>query len=249
VLADGVDFDLPGPIPLVFERNYDSRDCYEGPLGPAWHHPLDVSVNEVTRFAPELRVRLPDGRESPHDALGIGESVWDPIDRYTLLRTKRGYRLTFWNGLAYHLEPVKGAHVTHPLVKITDRCENVVELSYRDGRLVQVIDSAGRRLEFETTGRRLTAVSLCPAEGDRIELVRYAYDCDGRLAAAVDPAGHASRYAYKGGVLVKETNRNGLSFHFAYNWYHPEGWCVRTWGDSGIYDRRIIYDPVRHVTI
>ena len=46
VLADAVDFELPGPIPLVFERNYDSRDRYEGPLGPAWHHPLDVSCDD-----------------------------------------------------------------------------------------------------------------------------------------------------------------------------------------------------------
>ena len=50
-------------------------------------------------------------------------------------------------------------------------------------------------------------------------------------------------------MLVKETNRNGLSFHFEYQWYHPEGWCVRTWGDGGIYDRRITYDAIRHFTV
>src|SRR5262249_28039151 len=31
VLANAVDFELPGPIPLVFERNYDSRDRYDAP--------------------------------------------------------------------------------------------------------------------------------------------------------------------------------------------------------------------------
>jgi RHS repeat-associated protein len=249
VLADAVDFELPGPIPIVFERNYDSRDRYEGPLGPAWHHPLDVSVNEVRRFADELRVRLPDGRESPHDALDVGESVWDPIDRYTLLRTKKGYRLTFWDGLAYHFEPVAGAPVTHPLVRITDRCDNAVELLYAGGRLVQVVDSLGRRLDFDTKHGRLRAVRLRLRDGDRLDLVRYVYDAEGRLAAAHDPAGHASRYAYQGGVMVKETNRNGLSFHFEYQWYDPDGWCVRTWGDGGIYDRRLTYDEHAHVTL
>jgi RHS repeat-associated protein len=249
VLADAVDFELPGPIPIVFERNYDSRDRYEGPLGPAWHHPLDVSVHEAHEFQPILKVILPDGRESPHDALGVGESVWDPIDRYTLLRTKKGYRLTFADGLTYHLDPVAGAHVTHPLVKITDRCDNTVELRYTDGRLVQVIDSIGRRLDFETKGGRLRAVRLRLRDGDRLDLVHYEYDAEGRLAAAYDPAGHASRYAYRGGVLVKESTRNGLSFHFEYQWYDPEGWCTRTWGDGGIYDRRITYDEVNHVTL
>ena len=105
LLTDAVDFELPGPIPLVFERRYYSRSRYEGPLGPAWHHPLDASVNEEKR---RTVVRLPDGRESPHDPLTVGESVWEPIDRYTLLRTKNGYRLTFWDGLAYHFAPMRG---------------------------------------------------------------------------------------------------------------------------------------------
>ena len=249
VLADAVDFELPGPIPIIFERNYDSRDRYEGPLGRAWHHPLDVSVNEFHKFGPMLEVRLPDGRQSPHDVLGIGDSVWDPIDRYTLLRTKKGYRLTFWDGLTYHFEPVTDAHVTHPLVRITDRSENRVELRYQDGRLARVIDSVGRQLEFETAAGRLRAVRLRLRAGGRIDLVRYTYDAEGRLAAAYDPAGHACQYAYKSGVLVKETNRNGLSWYFEYQWYHPDGWCVRTWGDGEIYDRRITYDEVNHVTI
>ena len=161
LLTHAVDFELPGPIPIVFERMYDSRDRYEGPLGPAWHHPLDASVNVTeNRRHKAIKVRLPDGRESPHDALGIGESTWDAIDRYTLLRTKKGYRLTFWDGLAHHFEPIVGAHVSHSLVKITDRCDNAVELQYQGGRLATVIDSIGRRLDFVTKGGRLAAVRL-----------------------------------------------------------------------------------------
>jgi RHS repeat-associated protein len=249
LLTDAVDFELPGPIPIVFERNYDSRDRYEGPLGPAWHHPLDVSVNEEQRRGKvKLAVRLPDGRRSPHEALGVGESTWDAIDRYALLRTKKGYRLTFWDGLAYHFERVEGAHVTHPLVKITDRCDNAVELRYQDGRLAQVVDSVGRRLAFDSQGRRLRRVRLLGAAGAWRELVTYDYDAEGRLAAASDPKRNTLRYAYKKGVMVKETNRNGLSFYFEYDWYDPDGSCVRTWGDGGIYDRRITYDEVKHFT-
>ena len=57
----------------------------------------------------------------------------------------------------------------------------------------------------------------------------------------MDPLGHAMRYEYKGGVLVKETNRKGLSFHFEYEWYHPDGYCTRTWGDGGIHERKLTY--------
>lgn len=50
-------------------------------------------------------------------------------------------------------------------------------------------------------------------------------------------------------MTVKETNRNGLSFYFEFDAYEPDGWCVRTWGDGGIYDRKIQYDKVRHLTV
>ncbi|XXX76642.1 DUF6531 domain-containing protein [Sorangium sp. So ce134] len=245
VLADAVDFELPGPIPLKFERNYYSRDAGDGPLGPGWHHPLDASADER---ADGVRVRLPDGRERTHDALPPGGSLWDDIDRYTLERTQRGYQLTFWDGRRLHFEPVRGAPVTHPLVRITDRCENAVELRYEGGRLRQVVDSVGRVLELAVAEGRLRSIRMRCREG-WIDLVAYEYDGEGRLAAAFDPMGRPVRYAYKGGVLVQETNRNGLSFYFEYDWYHPDGWCIRTWGDGGIYDRRITYDKHRHFTV
>ena len=45
--------------------------------------------------------------------------------------------------------------------------------------------------------------------------------------------------------MVKETNKNGLSFYFEFDWYDPDGMCVRTWGDGGIYDRKITYDEAQ----
>jgi RHS repeat-associated protein len=248
VLADAVDFTLPGPIPITFERNYYSRNRDDGPLGPGWHHPLDASVREA---ALGVKIRLPDGRERDHEPIAVGASIWDPVDRYALEHTVTGYRLTFWDGSAYHFEPVPGAPASHPLARITDRCDNAIELRYASGRLAQVIDSAGRKLRFTCSAGRLTAIRLEDPgadDGHRV-LVRYDYDAEGRLAAARDPLGHAATYAYEGGVIVKETNKNGLSFYFEYDWYHPDGMCVRTWGDGGIHDRRITYDEHRHVTI
>ena len=247
VLTQSVDFELPGPIPLAFERSYYSRDRADGPLGPGWHHPLNASVQEDDDG--RIKVRLPDGRESPHEPLSIGQSQWDAIDRYTLSRSQHGYKLVFWDGQTLHFEPVKGARVSHALVKITDRCDNVIALRYRKGHLAEVTDSIGRDLRFMTSGGRLTAIQLQRRDGEWMDLVRYGYDAERRLATAFDPNGEPFRYAYRGGVLVMETNRNGLSFHFEYDDYEPDGWCVRTWGDGGIYDRRITYDKHRHLTV
>ena len=154
LLTDAVDFELPGPIPLVFERNYDSRDRYEGPLGPGVAPPArrlgqrGAAAAAAAQGAPARRPREP-ARRARASASRCGS-------RSTATRCcarRSGYRLTFWDGLAYHFEPVEGAHVTHPLVKITDRCDNAVELRYEDGRLVTVIDSVGRGLALPLRGR------------------------------------------------------------------------------------------------
>ena len=42
--------------------------------------------------------------------------------------------------------------------------------------------------------------------------------------------------------MMRETNRNGLSFYFAYDGFGEDAYCVRTWGDGGIYDHLIDYD-------
>lgn len=248
VLTDAVDFELPGPLPLSFERNYYSRDRYTGPLGQGWHHPLDAHVIEDDI---EVFVRLPDGRERLHDHLQPGGSLWDDIDRYTLSRTQDGYRLMTWEGITYDFRVVPGApprgargSTTFQLLRVSDRCDNSIKLFYSGGHLAEVLDSAGRRLQLaHDAAGRLESITH-----DGATLARYVHDGP-HLVAAKDPLNHAQRYAYRGGVLVRETNKNGLSFHFEYDWEDPDGWCVRTWGDGGIYDRRITYDKAKHTTI
>ncbi len=134
-------------------------------------------------------------------------------------------------------------------MKITDRCDNAVELRYDGGRLVTVIDSVGREIRFRYADGRLRRIRLLQRNGELVELARYEYDADGRLAAAIDPEGGALRYEYKGGVMVKETKKSGLSFYFEFGWYDPDGMCIRTWGDGGIYERTITYDEANHFTV
>jgi RHS repeat-associated protein len=250
VLTDATDFELPGPLPLKFERNYYSRSEYAGPLGKGWTHSLDVSVHEEDW---RLVVRLADGRERYLPRIPEGARLWDDIDRCALERAPWGYALTTSEGLTYTLARVEGARVTHPLVRVTDRSGNALTLRHERGVPVEVTDSAGRSLRFEhRADGRLERVSVRrPGEqGARwMELARYAYGPDGVLTTVSDALGHPHRYEYRGGVLVRETDRGGLSFHFEYDHEHPSGWCTRTWGDGGIYDRRITYDKHRHVTL
>jgi len=247
VLTDAIDFTLPGPLPLVFERNYYSNDEHAGSLGPCWHHSLEAYADEtpITKGELYFELRLPDGRLASHTELDIGEDEWCHQDRYRISRDAKGYSMEFASGLKYRFEKVSKASVTHPLVRIEDRNGNAIVLRYQAGQLFEVTDSAGRVVRFSYQGKRLGMVRV--TRGRELHtLVKYVYNDEKRLAGAEDPAGRPITYKYQGGVLIEEKLRNGLSFHFEYDWFHPGGYCIRTWGEGAeiegrLYDRIITY--------
>jgi RHS repeat-associated protein len=248
LLAEVIDFELPGMIPMVWERNYRSRETDALSLGPGWYHSFDMGIEATDRG---LVVRLADGRPSENAPLAVGASLWDGDERYTLTRTEQGYELTTWDGLTYTFafrsaEGARGPEgERYALTGIHDRCMNHVTLEYEKRILRRIVDSCGRKLDVRWTPHgRLEGVYF-----ERLALVRYAYDDEGRLAAARDAHDEAMTYAYRGGVLAKETHKGGLSFYFEWDWDHPMGSCIRTWGDGGIYDRRLTYDEHRHFTL
>ena len=114
---------------------------------------------------------------------------------------------------------------------------------------MQTIQEAAEAIK----GRRVSPVDLveqCFAAIDRWEPhVRYSYDSEGDLTQATDALGHSFHYAYQTHLLTRETNRNGLSFYFAYDGFGQDAYCVRTWGDGGIYDHLITYDKAGRVTV
>ncbi len=69
------DFELPGPIPLAWTRNWDSDSSYDGPLGRGVQHSFDRSV-ELWPEDEALTVTLADGRLAVFPLLQPGESFY-----------------------------------------------------------------------------------------------------------------------------------------------------------------------------
>ena len=114
-----------------------------------------------------------------------------------------------------------------------------------------VRDVAGRLIRFEHDANgRLSTIKLPVPQGRGwYEHRRYAYDGDGNLVRVVDAAGKAWEYGYRRHLLVQETDRNGYSFYFQYDGVGANARCVRTWGDDGVFDHLITYDPANHKTL
>ena len=242
VLTDLVDFELPGPIPIVWERTWYSTSVYNGCLGRGWHHSYDLALAKDEEEG-MLAFRLEDGRNVVFPMIAIGEESYNRKEKLTLLREQDGFILRDSNLLQYRFK--EDASDVCPLRSIRDTSNNEIRFEYDDFNALQtIIDSAGRTLAVQTdiAGRIRSIRAPHPDTiGETFPLVRYEYDGDGHLLRSIDPLEYAFTYKYEHHLLVKETNRTGLSFYFEYNGITHDAKCLRTWGDGGIYDHKLIY--------
>ena len=118
------------------------------------------------------------------------------------------------------------------------------------GQLEWVRDCGDRviRLAHDARGRLVELHLPHPEAEGLYRHRRYAYDGEGDLVEVEDSLGHRWRFEYITHLLTRETDRNGLRFYFAYDGLGEDAWCVRTWGDGGIYDHEIAYDKQSHAT-
>ncbi|MEY4579907.1 MAG: hypothetical protein RL701_4610 [Pseudomonadota bacterium] len=253
VFTDQVDFELTGYVPFKWERVWYSTSTYDGPLGHGWHHAYDAGLyvtQEVVLY------RTPDGRLVDLPPLKEGEEFFERSERITLRRSPGGYSIRTAERMTYRFRELRGAEAKHKpaaanaklhvLASIDDDFGPCLTLNYDTrGNLAEVVDVAGRsfQLSYDRHERIVEVSAPHPSErGQRFVGMRYTYDNRGDLVQTRDALGHKADYAYKQHLLVKETNRNGLSFYFTYDSEDEHAKCIRTWGDDGIYDHKLTYD-------
>lgn len=257
---DDLDFEIPGLIPLVWQRFYSSLDTRTTVLGLGWSTPFDVEirrqshpdggehllyVDEQARIIDMGHIALGSGVFSAGEGLAVRRSEQDQI----LIETVDGlYRL-------FEADPLVSGR--YRLAQLGDRNDNRQKLEYAaDGRLVALSDSAGFQVvffEYEPEHpSRIASVTRLHASQQRETLVRYRYDLNGQLAEV-----HGSdnqllrRFRYEQGLLVEHRRPSGLTCH--YQWHTFQGplgreqRVVRHWTDTGE-DYRIDYDLSQGVT-
>jgi RHS repeat-associated protein len=260
VFTEAIDAELPGPLPFVLERVYESAGSGKASaLGYGWNHSLDESLwIEPGRAV----VRLGDGREVefglwdlPDRRMRPGDRLERAIHKLQLRCVGPGrFEVQHADDRIHEFAPVPGGDPEMArLVRIRSLDGHQrIDLSYDgDARLKWVRDSGGRLYHFEHDHQgRLVALDLPRPDGQGFVRHRqYRYDEQGDLVEVADALGHTWRYDYRSHLLVQETDRAGLSFYFQYDGIGANSKCVRTWGDGGIYDHVIAYDVANRKTI
>jgi len=272
VFTDWIDFELPGPVPLSWERTWFSTSTYQGPLGHGWHHNYDWKLMEEGRA---VAVMMQDGRRLAFPSLKEGEESFNRRERVTLFRDAQGYSLKQITGNLLRFAQADSAKISaresgitptasaraqqepqiHRLTAITDPTgEARISFHYNPlGHLTEIIDSGGRRIHLENdTEGRIRKIHLPHPDPERAGeyycAVTYDYQ-DGDLVSMQDAMGNTMAYKYQNHLLYQETNYNGLNFYFKYDGADHHARCIHTWGDGGIYDHQLVYDDEQSTTI
>ena len=253
VFTEAVDFELPGPIPFVWERIWYSRSTHQGALGHGWHHRYDLAL--AVEDDGTLALRMADGRLAVF-AAPVGEA--GSFNRQEKLQafghSELGYRIWNKDERLWYVFAAQTLHEVHLLQAVEDANGFAIRFAYTaQGFLHTITDSAGRQLRADTDrhGRIVALHAPRPepgAEGSFVA-VRYEYAEASDLVRTTDALGHAMSFAYAHHLLVRETNRVGLNFYFTYDGTGPEARCLHTWGDGGIYDTTLRYESAEHTVV
>lgn len=193
-------------LPLVFERNYNSRNPKDGPLGFGWTHSFNHKLNFYGAEGGYVKVGWLDGTGSERffrlsGTTAPANSTFQAAPGvYSVLKREAdgSWSVTEKNGLRYGFESNAGvtAGQAAKLLTIKDRNLNTLTLSYNaDQTLKDVTDGPGRKLAFSYTSGRITQVDVKAIGGTVLASHQYGYDGNGNLTSYKSPLAVASQHA------------------------------------------------------
>ncbi|MFF2407198.1 putative T7SS-secreted protein [Streptomyces sp. NPDC058092] len=246
MLLPQTDIALPGSLPLVFERVFDSSYRAGRWFGTGWSSTVDqrleidaegvvFSCAEGSRLAyphpaPGVPVMPTHGRRWPLDRVDDGYTVTDPE-----------------TGLVRHF-------VDHPdgelalLAQIDDRNGRWITFEYDEtGAPTSIVHHGGYHLKLTTNEGRVTALHLAGAapDGTDQEILRYGYT-DGHLTEVTNSSGKPLRFGCDElGRITSWTDTNGSRYEYVYDEHDR---CVYQTGTNGHLEAHFTWDDTDPTT-
>ncbi|GGT34555.1 hypothetical protein GCM10010207_38250 [Streptomyces atratus] len=231
MLLPQTDITLPGSLPLVFERVFDSSYRAGRWFGSGWSSTVDQRL-EIDAEGVVFSCAEGSLLAYPHPAPGA------PVmpthgRRWPLDRVDDGYTIT---------DPETGRvrhFVDHPngelalLAQIDDRNGRWITFEYDEtGAPTSIVHHGGYHLKLTTNDGRVTALHLAGAapDGTDQEILRYGYT-DGHLTEVTSSSDKPLRFGYDElGRITSWTDTNGSRYEYVYDEHDR---CVYQTGTNG----------------
>ncbi|WP_329118633.1 putative T7SS-secreted protein [Streptomyces sp. NBC_01353] len=219
------DITLPGNLPLVFTRTFESSYRAGRWFGPTWASTLDQRL-EIDAEGVVLLCADTSLLAFPHPAPGVPVLPTHGSRRWSLDREGDTYAVTDPDSGRVHHFAVHATDLAL-LTQIDDRNGNWITFEYdASGAPTSVVHHGGYHLKLTTDGSRVTALHL----GEQ-EIVRYGYT-DGHLSSVTNSSGRPLSFGYdEHGRMTSWTDTNNSRYEYVYDDQHR---CVSQAGQDGV---------------
>lgn len=239
MLLPTADIALPGSLPLVFQRTFDSSRRSGRWFGPTWSSTVDQRLeidSEGVIFscgegsllayphpAPGVPVGPTHGRQWPLDRVPGGYTITDPD-----------------TGRVWHFTDHSDELAL--LVQIDDRNGRWITFEHDEvGAPTGIVHHADYHLKVTTNAGRVTALHLkgAAADGSDQEILRYGYT-DGHLTTVTNSSGRPLRFdCDEYGRITSWTDTNGSGFDYVYD---EQDRCTYQSGTNGHLETTFTWD-------
>lgn len=237
MVTDTVDFELPGPIPLVWRRTWYSDSSLIGHLGHGSRCSFEMGLDVFEDG--QIGVYLADGRAAVFPQMLPGGECFN-YKESMLLRHEIDHYVLFdpATRLSYLLYPSENGYMRYKMRCIRNAQGNEISLDYDSrGYLRWITDSVGRKLDVTTDeAGHIVQVAI----GNRA-LLRYRYNEVQDLTEVIDAAGLSLRIEYRNHLVMSKTDRNGNSFNWKYDGSETGSRVTETWGNGLVLYGKIEY--------
>ncbi|MFD6331551.1 putative T7SS-secreted protein [Streptomyces niveus] len=240
MLLPQTDIALPGSLPLVFERVFDSSHRSGRWFGQTWSSTVDqrleidaegvvFSCDEGSLLAyphpaPGVPVMPTHGRQWPLDRVDDGYTITDPD-----------------TGRVRHFVDHFNGELAL-LAQIDDRNGRWISFEHdEEGSPTSIVHHGGYHLKLTTNEGRVTALHLAGAapDGSDQEILRYGYT-DGHLTEVTNSSGRPLRFGCdEQGRITSWTDTNGSHYDYVYDEHNR---CVYQSGINGHLEARFTWD-------
>ena len=234
------DLSLPGALPLVLKRSFNSAYRSGRWFGPTWSSTVDqrleIDAEGVVLIAEDGLLLT-----YPHPAPGL-PTLPAHGPRWPLHRVEGGYTITDPDsGRVRHFAD-SGADLAL-LEQLDDRNGNWITFEYdAEGTPLGIAHSGGHELRFTTAHGRITALHLttdAARDGSAQEILRYGYT-DGHLTEVTNSSGIPLHFACdEHGRITSWTDTNGSRFDYVYD---DRDRCTHQSGAAGHLNSTFAYD-------
>jgi len=226
--SDHIDFELCGPLPLVWRRRYKSSNRERrGELGHGWSHPLQQFI---TADNGQLLHQDTDGTVVSYPRPAIGQRMY--CANQCILSRYGDYLTLQRDGIVHGFEPDPWHPMRWRLVQLlTTNLTHHWQVHYDDkdgGLLTGATGSWGAQVRF-VGGRRgwLKVTGRAQAGWPERTLAHYHLDRHGDLIAVRDGYGRLSQYRYSNHLCRLHRTTDGSLRRFDWDTSEEEPRCTR----------------------